>query len=536
MVEFALSRSRARRMALEHLAPTQPESSSPEELPAKRKKRRDSVESLLVAPRIDSPGLAAVPTSGAQWASLYRRRLRLSDALIVMASLGLAFWARFGTVPGIDDFDGAVRRFATMSAIVAAVWIASLSVFRTRDARVVGVGADEYKRVVHSSSTTFGTLAVLFLVLEVDTARWFLTVAFPVGLGALLVNRWAWRRWLNAQRHAGHFLSRVIVIGDRADVTTVIMQIKAGSGAAYSVIGAVVEKGDSELPVGLSDDIVVLSDLSRAAEFARTLGVEGVVVAGHPRGGSTFIHDLAWQLEGTTAELILATSLANVAGPRIHFRPVEGLPLIHVEIPQFDGSKHLVKRAMDIVLSGAALLFLSPVFALIAILVKSDSEGGALFTQERVGRGGAAFRIYKFRSMNVGAPEQLGSLSGGNEGSGVLFKMKNDPRVTRLGRTLRKYSLDELPQLWNVFVGDMSLVGPRPPLPGEVSAYEDHVHRRLFIKPGLTGMWQVNGRSNLSWEDSVRLDLYYVENWSLMGDLIILWRTVKVVLQPVGAY
>jgi len=188
------------------------------------------------------------------------------------------------------------------------------------------------------------------------------------------------------------------------------------------------------------------------------------------------------------------------------------------------------------VVAGCALLFLSPVFAVIALLIRLDSEGPAFFAQERVGRGGRLFRILKFRSMNASAPAQLEALMASNEGNGVLFKMKNDPRVTRLGRTLRKYSLDELPQLWNVLMGDMSLVGPRPPLASEVSTYEDHVHRRLYIKPGLTGMWQVNGRSNLSWEDSVRLDLYYVENWSLMGDLIILWRTVKVVAAPVGAY
>lgn len=535
MVEFALSRSRSRRLALQHPATALP-GLVPEDMSVRAKALPDTVEPSLVAPRLDSPGLAAVPASGVRWASHYRNRLRLTDSLVVVSSIVLAFWARFGTVPSLDDFDGAVRRFASMSAIVALIWIASLSVFRTRDTRVVGVGADEYKRIVHASSTTFGTLAVLFLVLEAETARWFLTVAFPLGLAGLLATRWGWRRWLNAQRDSGHFLSRVIVIGKRADVATVVAQIRAGSGAAYAVIGAVVEECDDDHGTGLPEGLTVLSDLSRAAQLARTLGVEGVVVAGHPSGGTTFIRDLAWQLEGTTADLILATSLANVAGPRIHFRPVEGLPLLHVEIPQFEGSKHLVKRALDVTLSGAALLFLSPVFAVIAVLVRRDSEGGALFVQERVGRGGDPFRIYKFRSMSVDAPDRLDELVTDNEGSGVLFKMKNDPRVTRLGRVLRKYSLDELPQLWNVFVGDMSLVGPRPPLPGEVSAYEDHVRRRLYIKPGLTGMWQVNGRSNLSWEDSVRLDLYYVENWSLMGDLIILWRTVKVVLQPVGAY
>jgi exopolysaccharide biosynthesis polyprenyl glycosylphosphotransferase len=196
----------------------------------------------------------------------------------------------------------------------------------------------------------------------------------------------------------------------------------------------------------------------------------------------------------------------------------------------------VLKRAFDFFVSGIALLILSPLFLVIALFVKLDDRGPALFSQERVGRNGETFRMYKFRSMVVDAEARLAKLQAKSDGNGLLFKMKNDPRVTRIGHILRKYSLDELPQLFNVFLGDMSLVGPRPPLPAEVEGYENHVHRRLYIKPGLTGMWQVNGRSDLSWEESVRLDLYYVENWSLTGDLVIMWRTVKVLTHPVGAY
>jgi len=526
MVEFALSRSRSRRIALQH-----PLHSSIGALGSTpHAPRAEASDTQLRAP------LAASPASGARWASSYRTKLRITDAAIILAVVAATFLARFG-VASIDTLAEQVASgFAWMSVLVVVVWTGSLSAFRSRDPRVVGVGASEYKRVAHASTTTFGLLAVVFLLFQAETARWFVTMAFPLGLFALLVSRWLWRQWLMQQRSSGHFLSRVIVIGKKDDVEKVVAQIHTSSGAAYAVVGAVVEEGEADTLTGQLDNLVVLSGLARAAEFARTLGVEGVVVAGHPSGGSEYIHDLAWQLEGTPADLILATSLANVAGPRIHFRPVEGLPLIHVEIPQFEGAKHVVKRAMDVTIAAVALVFLSPVFAVIALLVRLDSEGGAFFTQERVGRGGQPFRIVKFRSMNASAPQQLASLAENSEGNGVLFKMKNDPRVTRIGRTLRKYSLDELPQLWNVLVGDMSLVGPRPPLAHEVSAYEDHVHRRLYIKPGLTGMWQVNGRSNLSWEDSVRLDLYYVENWSLVGDLIILWRTVKVVAAPVGAY
>ena len=523
MVEFALSRSRSRRIALQHPL----HSSHPAEPHTWRSSAAPGV--------VDDPSAAAA-TSGARWARSYRTQLRITDATIVAVVMALTYVLRFGseTVASLSTQVGSV--FAAMALVVALAWTGCLSAYRSRDLRIIGVGAGEYKRVAHASTTTFGLLAIFFLVFQADSARWFFIFAFPTGFVGILLSRWLWRKWLFTQQRAGHALNRVIVIGKSADVVSVVKQIRAGSGAAYAVVGAVLEEGESPSATGVLEEVMVLTGLSRAAEFARTLGVDGVVVAGQPNGGSEYIHDLAWQLEGATADLILATSLANVAGPRIHFRPVEGLPLIHVEIPQFDGGKHVAKRAMDIVVAGCALLFLSPVFAVIALLIRLDSEGPAFFAQERVGRGGRLFRILKFRSMNASAPAQLEALMASNEGNGVLFKMKNDPRVTRLGRTLRKYSLDELPQLWNVLMGDMSLVGPRPPLASEVSTYEDHVHRRLYIKPGLTGMWQVNGRSNLSWEDSVRLDLYYVENWSLMGDLIILWRTVKVVAQPVGAY
>jgi lipopolysaccharide/colanic/teichoic acid biosynthesis glycosyltransferase len=176
-------------------------------------------------------------------------------------------------------------------------------------------------------------------------------------------------------------------------------------------------------------------------------------------------------------------------------------------------------------------------FAIVALVIKADGTGGPVFfTQERIGRGGSTFRIHKFRSMRPDAPERLAELTALNESDGVLFKMRNDPRVTRVGRFIRKYSIDELPQLWNVLIGDMSIVGPRPPLQSEVLGYDEHVHRRLYIKPGLTGMWQINGRASLSWEESVQFDLYYVENWSVIGDLVIMWRTFRVLIRPVGAY
>jgi exopolysaccharide biosynthesis polyprenyl glycosylphosphotransferase len=245
---------------------------------------------------------------------------------------------------------------------------------------------------------------------------------------------------------------------------------------------------------------------------------------------------LGWQMEGTGIDLVLAPALTDVAGPRIHTRPIAGLPLIHVESPEFSGGRKALKGLVDRTAAFFALLFLFPIFLFVAVAIKIDSRGPVFFRQRRVGLGGREFEVFKFRSMVVDADQMLGQITQMNETDGLMFKMRRDPRVTRVGNVLRKWSLDELPQLINVLIGDMSLVGPRPPLPTEVAWYDQDVARRLLVKPGMTGLWQVSGRSDLPWEDGIRLDLYYVENWSLAADLTILWKTVGAVLMRKGAY
>ncbi len=480
--------------------------------------------------------IGAEPRGGRPWAHSYLLRLRISDTAIILASIALAFVIRFGPDDVATNVAGFPSAYLAISIAIALCWSIALSAGHTRDPRVVGMGLTEYRRVAGASALTFGVLAIVFLVAKVDIARGYFILALPIGAAGLIGSRWVWRRWLLAQRRYDHYLSRVLVVGAEDDVEYVAGQIRAKSGAAYHVVGVAVDDPERSAITVDGDELPVVGGLGDVTEAAARVHADTVIVAGQPRGGSRYIRNLGWALEGTATELVLASRLTDVAGPRIHFRPVEGLPLIHVEIPQFEGGKHVLKRLLDVVVSGTALLVLLPFLLLIGLLVRLDSSGPALFMQERVGRNGSTFRMLKFRSMVVDAEARLASLRGLNEGAGVLFKMKDDPRVTRVGRILRKFSLDELPQLWNVLVGDMSLVGPRPPLRREVDGYESHVHRRLYIKPGLTGMWQVNGRSDLSWEESVRLDLYYVENWSLTGDLVILWRTVRVLLHPTGAY
>nr|WP_253905215.1 sugar transferase [Arthrobacter sp. H14] len=424
-----------------------------------------------------------------------------------------------------------------MSVFVCAIWAAMMFLFHTRDPQLMGIGAAEYKRVIHSCAATVGWLAAVALLLGGDAAGGYLLMIFPVGALVLVADRWTWRQWLNRQRRFGHYLSRVIVLGRDEDVRYVVRQIAKKSGAAYDVVGAVVEGDPGREAIQVDRQrIPLVSGLEDIPDAVTMAGADAVIVAGHLAHGSKYVRELGWKLEATATELVLASALTNVAGPRIRMRHVEGLPLMHVELPNFKGGRHVLKRAFDILVATLALIILAPLLCFLGLLVRHDSSGGAFFNQERVGRNGSTFGMYKFRSMVESAEDELALLANLNEGAGPLFKIRSDPRVTRIGAWLRRYSLDELPQFINVLKGDMSLVGPRPPLPSEVADYQGHVHRRLFIKPGITGLWQINGRSDLDWDESVRLDLYYVENWSLAGDLMIMWRTVKVMLRPTGAY
>lgn len=477
--------------------------------------------------------------TGLQWARHYRDRLWCTDAAIVAAVTLVSVAVRLVAVGAPAATEGAIERIGVPIAIAAA-WLLALSAFRTREPHIVGVGAAEYKRILNATATAFGLVAILFLIVQTSGARWYL-VAAPVGAAALVLARWLWRRWLFLQRRRGRYLSRAIIVGNRHDVEYVARQIGGDPGAGYVVVGAVLNDADhADLVVG-GHAIPVLGRVDGAAQVAVDQHADSVIVTG-PFGDDDGddegepIRQLSWALEGTATELVLSSRLTDVAGPRIHFRPVEGLPLLHVEIPTFDGWRHAVKRTFDIVFASTALLLIAPLVLVIAVLIKVDSPGPVFFKQVRCGRDGRTFEMLKFRSMVATAEQDLAGLLDQNEGAGVLFKIRNDPRVTRIGRILRSHSLDELPQFWNILVGDMSVVGPRPPLVSEAECYEAAAKRRLMIKPGLTGLWQISGRSDLSWEESVRLDLYYVENWSITGDLMIVWRTVKTVLHPTGAY
>ena len=488
-----------------------------------------------------SPGSPERPPSahklsGREWARFLARCLRLTDSLLVVVSVLAGYMIRFdGGHSFAESRENALG--ALLAAGLAVAWIGALHFYRTRDPKVLGIGSSEYKRVAVSTTRVFGLLAVFLVVFRLEPAWAFYVASFPLGLLALVGNRWFARRWYNRKQAEGQFLVKAIVIGEPNDVRYVLGRIAKKTGAAYEIVG--VSLPGARRGMMLDVDGRRIPVLSSTDDVVRTVGkhgAEAVIVAGPVPGGNQYIRELGWRLEEHRAELVLASSLTNVAGPRIHWRPVEGLPLMHVDVPQYSGGKHVLKRLLDIAGASVALVLLSPLFLALAVIVKRNGPGPVFFKQERVGKAGRPFRMVKFRSMVTDAEASLAALMASNEGAGVLFKMQNDPRVTSCGRWMRRYSLDELPQFWNVLTGEMSLVGPRPPLQREVEAYERHTHRRLLIKPGITGLWQVNGRSDLPWDEAVRLDLYYVENWSIMGDVIIMWRTFKAMCMPSGAY
>lgn len=478
-------------------------------------------------------GIARVVAPAVSWTRRLKFRLLVTDGLVVALAMAVAVTVATGASFGAA---ATAEPQTVMSAIVGAGWLFALAIFRTRSTPLLGVGTREYKRVLNASVLYFGIVAIVFVLMPVAEPRTMFLVALPAGTAGLLASRWSWRRWLNHQRHFGNYLSRAIVVGDRVDVAYVARELERTSSAAFSVVGAAVFD-DAELPVsGLTHTVPIVAHPDRVAEAVGRLDADSVIVASTSRDDVDYIRDLSWKLEAQGTSLVVAPRLTNVAGSRIQYRAVDGLPLLHVDLARYEGVRFVMKRAFDVAVSALALLLLVPFMLVIAVAVRLDSDGPALFRQERVGKDGSTFSMLKFRSMVHTAEQDLESLLEQSEGAGVLFKLKNDPRVTRVGAFLRAHSLDELPQFINVLRGEMSIVGPRPPLQREVQKYEQHVHRRLYIRPGITGMWQVNGRSDLDWEESVRLDLYYVENWTLYTDLSIVWRTFRVLFRPVGAY
>lgn len=472
------------------------------------------------------------------WRLKYARRLAVVDAAVIVWAVAGAYLVRFGIAPGSIS-SPQDETYGFLSVALSIVWWLMMTAWNTRETRILGSGNDEYKRVAAASLWLFGLVAIVSYTVRFDTARGYVGFALPVGLVALLLSRWLLRQHLGVERKSGRSMSRLMLIGGRSAVAHLATSLLRSPKAGYLPIAVYIPGVEDETATALDPGLPVYGHAPETTAILDAIaksGADAVAMSAGVQLHPQTIRHLGWELASRNISLIMAPALTDIAGPRIHTQPVAGLPLIHVTTPTLEGGQRVAKRMFDLLVSCSLIFFTAPLLALLALLVKWDSPGPILFRQERVGIEGKHFKMLKFRSMVINAEERLADLASQNEGNGLLFKIKDDPRVTRIGKFIRKYSLDELPQLFNIFEGSMSLVGPRPPLPSEVAAYEHDVRRRLLVKPGLTGLWQVSGRSNLSWQDSVRLDLYYVENWSLTGDLVILLRTARAVFGGKGAY
>lgn len=445
------------------------------------------------------------------------------DLLMAAVASGFGFVVRFGSVDSSQSLQGVP--YWLIAAVIVPVWAVVLAAGGAYDRRFLAIGAEEFRRVVNAGVWLLAVLAFVVFVLHVSLSRAYVAITFPTLIALTLLERYAVRKALHRHVAMGHAIYRTVIVGPPDAAAALRTHMDRAPWAGFTVVGVHVPDAEH----------VNVDELVDAVHKA---GGDTIAVAAGWEGGSRngALRALSWRLEGTGIQLVVAPAVTDIAGPRIVVRPVQGLPLLIVEDPQMNGGRRLLKQLLDRTVALAGLVILSPLLAVLAVLIKLSSRGPVLYKQERVGVNGDRFRIWKFRTMRVGADRELTHLAHLNHTDGLLFKIRKDPRVTPVGRWIRRHSLDELPQFWNVLRGQMSLVGPRPPLPSEVERYGDDVRRRLLVKPGMTGLWQISGRAELPWEESVRLDLFYVENWSVVGDLMVLWKTLAVVVHGRGAY
>ncbi|MFJ1730396.1 sugar transferase [Streptomyces sp. NPDC088254] len=472
----------------------------------------------------------AVSRPASDWEQRYRRTVMTTDTVataVVVAGIGNFF--------GVRDAANWHEKWGILAFGTELLVLGALAVGRAWAPAVLGQGAEEFRRLGRSLFAATVVLALGGIALTSRNIKLWIFVAIPAIALVTMTARYMLRLWLHRERKEGRCLRPVLAAGSPATVRDLISRTRKFPHLGWRV-DAVCTPDGLGLDGGHLDGVPVVGRLADVAGHVRRDGYRVVAVTPDPHWSPDRLQRLAWNLEGSDAEMVVAPVLMEVAGPRLHIDAVLGIPLLRVSMPTFTGGRRAVKGVVDRAGAAALLVLFAPLMALVGLLVMVDSRGGAFYRQRRVGKDGREFTIWKFRTMVVGADRARAELAGLNEGAGPLFKLRRDPRVTRVGAVLRRYSLDELPQLFNVLTGSMSLVGPRPPLPEESAAYGPDIRRRLLVKPGLTGLWQISGRSDLSWEEAVRLDLRYVEDWSLALDTVILWKTMRAVLHGQGAY
>ncbi|TCC23970.1 sugar transferase [Kribbella speibonae] len=461
----------------------------------------------------------------ARWVARYRRASLAADLGAGVIGASLALVARFGAQINLGYF--------VLGALLPIAWVACVALQRGYETRYFGTGPEEFRSIIRAAVALTAVVAITSYATKSEVARGFVVLAVPMTCVAAMFGRWILHRQISWRRVAGRCMRRVLVVGRNDQVTTLRRHLEERPADGYVVVASCLPRGDSFDEEGLErlgrTEMDILAGVDK-------YDVEVVAIVADPELAGHSLRRLSWALEQRGVDLIVSPGIVEVAGPRISIRPVAGLSLLHLERPSVSGGPHVLKSIFDRVVGCLLLLAVAPLLMVTAVLVKLTSRGPVLFRQTRVGRGGEQFQMLKFRTMVVDAEARKAELHALNEGNKVLFKLRDDPRVTRIGRYLRRFSIDELPQLVNVLRGDMSLVGPRPPLPAEVAQYAIDDARRMLVKPGLTGLWQVSGRSDLTWEESMRLDLRYADNWSIALDLLILWKTARAVLGSDGAY
>ena len=423
---------------------------------------------------------------------------------------------------------------AAIASLIA--WPAAIWASRGYEYKFLGVGPEEFRRIAIAGLSLLCAVSVSGVLLKWQSSRG-VVLCLMAATVVTLVWRYVLRRILHHERRAGKNMHRVLVVGHELAIEELVRELRRDSHHGLDVIGACIPGGPRVAHPGTLAAQMALGSFEDIDRVVADYGVDTVAVLSCPEMDYNAFRRLVWTLEPRNVDLLVAPGTIEVTGPRLSVRPAAGLPLLHLEAPELGGGRRLLKECGDRVSAALGVMAILPLLVAIAMAVRLDSRGPVIFRQKRVGLNGEEFTMLKFRSMSADAESRLTDIAHLDEhGTGQLFKVKNDPRITRVGAFIRRYSLDELPQLFNVLRGEMSLVGPRPPLPREVEAYSPVAMPRLKVKPGLTGLWQVSGRSDLSVEESVRLDLRYVENWSLMMDAMILWKTARAVLGKSGAY
>jgi exopolysaccharide biosynthesis polyprenyl glycosylphosphotransferase len=454
---------------------------------------------------------------------LYRRMavwIALTDVLSLLGAILLAWTIRFGDHRlGLAPF--------VLVALSPFVCVPIFAAFRLYNVSRLSP-AEEFRRIPGAVTMCVAAFLVIGFWSQTNYSRFWVSLTWIFALLIVLTTRRIWHWVMGRQRRAGKLAFRTLIVGTNEEARRIARSMTGVNG--YTAAGFVCPKGDyvrlEGLPVYELDDLLLaIPEVGAECVYVASTAVTPVKMAAVTKA-----------LRDAEVEVRVSANISDILSTRLSLQQVGGLMALSLRRVRLSGGQAAAKRTMDLALGGLAIILAVPLWTILALAIKLDSRGPVFYRQERIGRHRKPFGMLKFRTMVVGADSMLEDLRDLNEATGPLFKLRRDPRVTRLGRFLRRWSLDELPQLWNVLKGDMSLVGPRPPLPLEVAAYDDWHFDRLEVHPGITGLWQVKGRSDLPFDDYVRLDLFYIENWSIGYDLYIIAKTIPAVFAGRGAF